>query len=205
MITRDDIKKMILSEVAQARKEISSAPKTRLTRERIHEIVLEEASALLNHGQAQTTQRFSLAEAILGSEDEATGMIYSGRDNTCEGCGAMYEMPMAKCQHCGASMKEYVARGISNMGKLKGVYEAKRKKKTMKSPMPDVDLSGMSRDTAKSMVAKISRAPGPTFSNIMDTAKDLGAENPVAYAGTLMRSASQKTASSTKHKGKKSR
>ena len=135
-------------------------------------------------------------------------MIYSGSDNNCEECGAMYEMPMAKCQHCGASMKEYVARGISNMGKLKGVYEAKRKKKTMKSPPPQDDpndLGGMTRDTAKSMVAKISRAPGPTFSNIVDTAKDWGAENPAAYAGTLMRSAGQEPTRGPKSKDKKRR
>jgi hypothetical protein len=146
-----------------------------------------------------------------GDLDEAgPGIILSdprGNDegSTCEQCGAMYEMRMAKCPHCGAKMDEYIGRGLSNMGKLSGVDEAKRKRKSMTNPPPKddlTDLGGMSRDTAKSMVAKIARAPGPTFSNIVDYAQDWGADNPAAYAGTLMRSAAMEPSRGPKLKGK---
>ena len=103
-------------------------------------------------------------------------------------------------------MAEYVSRGMSGIGRTSGVEEAKRKRKSMTSPPPKddpSDLGGMTRDTAKSMVAKIARAPGPTFSNIVDYAQDWGAENPAAYAGTLMRSAGMEPARGPKQKGKK--
>lgn len=206
MITRDEVRRMILSEVAQAREELNRGQKTSLTRERIREIVLEEAAALASAGRNPTSRRPSLVEAILGAEDEAKGMIYGGDGTSCAECGAMYEMPMAKCSHCGASMSEYVARGMSNMGKLGGVTEAKRKKRSMTHPAPKDDpndLGGMTRDTAKSAVAKISRAPGPTFSNIVDTAKDWGADSPEGYAASLMRSAGMEPTRGPKLKGKK--
>jgi hypothetical protein len=213
MLTRDEIHAMILEEIVSAKREISTRSEGALTRDRLRQMVVEEATKLAREGRigAQRRTRLSLIEAMNGGLDEAgPGIILSdprtSRDeNVCEQCGGMYEMPMAKCPHCGATMDEYIGRGLSSMGKLSGVDEAKRKRKSMTNPPPKddpSDLGGMSRDTAKSMVAKIARAPGPTFSNITDYAKDWGAENPAAYAGTLMRSAAMEPARGPKLKGK---
>ena len=211
MLTRAEIREMILSEAAEARREIAArqAP-AKLTRDHLRKIIQEEVASLRSAGNA-SQRRLSLVEAVLGDDvDEGgPGLILSDpRDGRadCSRCGASYEMPMAKCAHCGAPMAEYVSRGMSGMGKMSGVDEAKRKRKSMTNPAPKddpSDLGGMSRDTAKSMVAKISRAPGPTFSNIVDFASDWGAENPAAYAGTLMRSAGAEPARGPKLKGKK--
>jgi hypothetical protein len=206
MLTRQELKDMIHSEIAAARKELSEGAPVKLTREHIRRIVIEEATAMRRSSMAP--KPLSLIEAFYGEADEAKGMIYgSSEGRACEQCGAMYEMPIAKCQHCGASMAEYVSRGMSGIGKNSGVDEAKSgKRKSMRHPAPKddpTDLGGMTPKTAKGMVNKISRAPGPTFSNIVDFAKGWDAENPAAYAGSLMRTAGMEPARGPRRKGKK--
>lgn len=209
MLTREELRHMILEEVASAQREISAGAPVRLTRERIRQIVLEEAASL--RAPVRAHKRPSLVEALLGKPDEgATGMIYGSADGrTCEQCGAMYESPMAKCEQCGYSMAEYVSRGMSGIGKTRGIEEGKGRRKSRKSmsrPVPKddpADLGGMSRETAMGMVDKISRKPGPTFTNIVDYARGWNAENPAAYAGTLMRSAGLEPSRGPKLKGKK--
>ena len=211
MLTRSEIREMILSEAAEARRELEQMGAVKLTRERLQRIVMEEVAAHRSSTATSPRRAMSLVEAVLGDDlDEAgPGLILSDPSDAgthCERCGSHYESPVARCPHCGAPMAEYVARGLSTVGKGSGVDEAKRKRRSMTNPPPKddpSDLGGMSRDTARSMVAKIARAPGPTFSNIADYAKDWGAENPAAYAGTLMRSAGMEPARGPKQKGKK--
>lgn len=205
MLTRDELRRMILSEVATARREIEAGAPVRLTRDRIRQIVLEEAAAIR---LPRAKRHISLVEAVLGDADEGvSGMIYgSSEGSTCEQCGAMYESPMAKCSHCGSSMAEYVSRGMSGIGKMQGVEEGRGRRKSMSKPAPKdnpEDLGGMTRKVAKDMVDKIARKPGPTFTNIADFAKGWDAENPAAYAGTLMRSAGLEPSRGPKLKGKK--
>jgi hypothetical protein len=50
-------------------------------------------------------------------------------------------------------------------------------------------LGGMSKKTAQKMVSKLSDDPGPTFQDMVDFAKGWQAEDPEAYADTLMRTA----------------
>jgi hypothetical protein len=63
--------------------------------------------------------------------------------------------------------------------------EAKKAKKDGKGET----LGGMSQKSAKRMVSKLADDPGPTFSDIVDFAKGWQAEDPEAYAATLMRRA----------------
>jgi hypothetical protein len=211
MITRSEIREMILSEAAAARRELSERSPTRLTRERLQQIVLEEVAAVRAHHPSASSARLSLMEAMYGDgvSEGGPGLILSDPGSAgmdCKQCGARHSAPVAKCPHCGASMMEYMSRGTSGIGKLSGVDEAKKKRKSMTHPAPKddpSDLGGMTQDTARSMVAKLARAPGPTFSNVADFAKDWGAENPAAYAGTLMRSAGMEPSRGPKKKGKK--
>ena len=62
--------------------------------------------------------------------------------------------------------------------------EINEKKKSGKEP-----LGGMSKQSAKKMVSKLSDDPGPTFQDILQFAKGWQAEDPEAYAATLMRKA----------------
>ncbi len=189
MISRSVLREMILSEVAQAQNEVAARKPARLTRERIREIVLEEAAAIrsarpVSHGgDMMITSKLSLVEALMGDMDEAgPGIILSDpktdkhvEGSMCEQCGSMYESPVAKCQQCGAKM-EYVARGLTGMGKTAGVYEAKKKGGLPKTP-----------EAAKRMVDRLAKDPGPTWGDVTQYAKGWGAENPEAYAATLLR------------------
>ncbi len=64
-------------------------------------------------------------------------------------------------------------------------------------------LGGMSKTTAKRMVSKLSDDPGPTFQDIVNFAKGWQAENPEAYAATLMRKAGKEPTKGSKMKGSK--
>lgn len=188
MISRNVLREMILSEVAQAQGEVAARKPVRLSRERIREIVLEEAAAIratrpTAYGDdMRITSKLSLVEALMGDMDEAgPGIILSdpkhngaSEGSMCEQCGSMYESPVAKCQQCGAKM-EYVARGLTGMGKTAGVQEAK------KGGMPETP------EAAKRLVARLAKDPGPTWGDVTQHAKGWGAENPEAYAATLLR------------------
>jgi len=201
MISRSVLREMILSEVTQAQSEVAARRPVKLSRERIREIVLEEAAAIraarpTSYGSdMRITSKLSLVEALMDDMDEAgPGIILSdprhdgtAEGNMCEQCGSMYETPVAKCQQCGAKL-EYVARGLTGMGKTAGVYEGKKKGGMPKTP-----------EDAKNLVDRLARDPGPTWGDVTQHAKSWGAENPEAYTATLLRMSSG--ASGKKKKG----
>lgn len=202
MLDRSEIRRMIAEEVEAAREEAASRRPMRLTRDSLRRIVMEEAAAFKASAQRQDfdgmmiTPKLSLVEALMGSDEGQPGMIYSTDDegHNCAECGAMYEMPVAKCEQCGASMQEYVSRGMTNFGKTATIEE--RKRHGMKSkPVPhDPDaFKGMSRSKAKKAVDKMSRKPGPTFDNVVDAAEEW-ADEPEAAAAKLMRQAGMEPA-----------
>jgi hypothetical protein len=129
------------------------------------------------------TSKLSLVEALMGDMDEAgPGIILSdpkhngaAEGSMCEQCGSMYESPVAKCQQCGAKL-EYVARGLTGMGKTAGVYESNKKGGLPRTP-----------EAAKKMVGILAKDPGPTWGDVTQYAKSRGAKNPDAYAATLLR------------------
>jgi len=193
MITKSEIRRMIISEVTQAREEIARRQPAQLTRARVRDLVLQEAAAIRADQARRSavadmmrTRKLSLVEAIMGDDDideAGPGIILSqprapasDEVGQCEQCGSMYETPVAKCQQCGAKL-EYVARGLTGMGKTAGVYEGKKKKGGMpKTP-----------EAAKELVDRLAKDPGPTWGDVTQHAKGWGAENPEAYAATLLR------------------
>jgi hypothetical protein len=162
MITQREIRKMILEEVSQAKREVAARQPSRLTHARRREIILQEAAALRGHrethGGMTRTPKLSLAEAIMGGDEEleeaGPGIILSNptggaadQSSQCEQCGAMYESPMAKCAHCGAKL-EYVSRGMSGLGKMSGISEM-RKDVHSSASTADIKMSGMPREVKK--------------------------------------------------------
>jgi hypothetical protein len=193
MITQREIRKMILEEVTQAKREVAARQPSRLTHARLREIILQEAAALRSHreihGGMTRAPKFGLVEAIMGSDkdlDEAgPGIILSNpmggssdEVGQCEQCGAMYESPIAKCAHCGAKL-EYVSRGMSGLGKMSNISERKKDR-----------FSGISQGTAGSVVDRIERKPAPTFQNVLDAAKKRASEQGAAAAPLTRRAGS---------------
>jgi hypothetical protein len=111
---------------------------------------------------------------------EGKEMLFSAPGHTCAHCGGKVD-DSGECEKCGVSVQEYIAQGLSNMGKVDRVTE-----RAGKGGFPKTQAS------AKKMVAKLARDPGPTWGDVTQYAQSWGAENPDAYAATLLRIAGGK-------------
>jgi len=120
------------------------------------------------------TQLRSVIRGLLAEAEK--GMLYSSPE--CPDCGGRIGSD-GSCEKCGARMEEYVARGLSNMGRVDRVTE----REGGKGGLPKT------RAAAKKMVAKLAKDPGPTWGDVTQYAKGWGAENPDAYASVLLRMA----------------
>jgi len=82
-LAKSDITRMVMEEVASAKREVAARRSGSLSRERLREIILEEVAAhskarsLLESRDMQVTPKLSLVRALLGEADDKGGVGFS--------------------------------------------------------------------------------------------------------------------------------